>query len=381
VTASDATRASETPDVPATILIVDDQERNLIALEAVLEDLHVPLVRATSGEEALLRVLEQDFALIILDVQMPGLDGLETAKLIKTRGKSAHIPIIFITALSREAAYVFKGYAEGAVDYLLKPIDPEIVRAKASVFVELFRRGERIKRDAALVAASEAKDAFIGAVSHEMRTPLTAAKAQAQLAIRQLGDTGGSSKKALGLIARQIDRVIRLVEELLDMTRLQSGKLVLRPQTFDLEALSREVAERMGALSDKHRLQVSCDAPVWITADQDRVDQILTNLISNALRYSPDGGPVELALFHRAEMANIAVADQGVGIPGDRLEAIFERFAQAHGPTFGGIGLGLAITRELVRLHGGKIWAESKGLGRGATFHVVLPSRPPGSDA
>jgi signal transduction histidine kinase len=381
VTASDAPRASETPDVPATILIVDDQERNLIALEAVLEDLHVPLVRATSGEEALLRVLEQDFALIILDVQMPGLDGLETAKLIKTRGKSAHIPIIFITALSREAAYVFKGYAEGAVDYLLKPIDPEIVRAKASVFVELFRRGERIKRDAALVAASEAKDAFIGAVSHEMRTPLTAAKAQAQLAIRQLGDTGGSSKKALGLIARQIDRVIRLVEELLDMTRLQSGKLVLRPQTFDLEALSREVAERMGALSDKHRLQVSCDAPVWITADQDRVDQILTNLISNALRYSPDGGPVELALFHRAEMANIAVADQGVGIPGDRLEAIFERFAQAHGPTFGGIGLGLAITRELVRLHGGKIWAESKGLGRGATFHVVLPSRPPGSDA
>lgn len=365
---------AQSDDPAAAILLVDDRVQNLIALQATLETLGVPLVTAQSGEEALRHLLDRDFALIILDVQMPGLDGLQTAELIKKRERSAHIPIIFITALSREAAYVFKGYSQGAVDYLLKPVDPEIVRAKASVFVELFRRGERLKRQAKLVAASEAKDEFIAAISHEIRTPLTAAKAQAQLAIRQLGGPTEPATRALGLISKQIDRVVRLVEELFDFTRIQSGRLVLTPIPLDLVSVARDVVERMAAVSDKHELLVAAETPVAIRGDRDRLEQILTNLIANAIRYSPEGGPVGIAISRDATRAYIRVTDRGVGIPKEKLTAIFERFLQAHGSSYGGIGLGLTITKELVERHGGRIWAASSGIaGEGSTFNIELP--------
>src|SRR5437870_13814785 len=168
-----------------SVLLVDDHAVNLLALEGILKPLGVRLVKARSGEEALLSLLRETFAVILLDVQMPRLDGLQTAQLIKQREQTRHIPIIFITALSREAAYVFKGYAHGAVDYLLKPIDPEILRAKVRVFCDLFVRGERIRKQA---LQSEVKDVFLASVIHELQTPLAAAKAQTQLALHQLGD-------------------------------------------------------------------------------------------------------------------------------------------------------------------------------------------------
>ncbi|MDQ3264766.1 MAG: hybrid sensor histidine kinase/response regulator [Myxococcota bacterium] len=364
--------------VAPAILIVDDLPQNLLALEATLESLGVELIRAQSGEEALRQLLEREFALIILDVQMPGLNGLETAELIKKRERSSHIPIIFITALSREAAYVFKGYGQGAVDYLLKPVDPEIVRAKASVFVELFRRGEQIKQQAKLVAAGEAKDAFLAAIAHELRTPLTAAKAQAQLAIRQMGGAESPAVRPLHMISRQIDRLVRMVEELFDLTRLQSGSFRLYPAPLDLMVLANEVAERMASTSAKHRVVVTGPDTLAITADADRVDQILTNLIANGIRYSPEGGEVRVELHHDESSLHLKVTDRGVGIAPDKLQTIFERFAQLHGGTYGGLGLGLTISQELVVRHGGKIWAESTGRpGEGSTLHVVLPLHPP----
>lgn len=374
MTAPSSTSEPSSADPGPAILIVDDLPQNLLALEATLESLKVPIIRAGSGEEALRQLLSRDFALIILDVQMPGLDGLQTAELIKKREVSAHIPIIFITALSREAAYVFKGYAEGAVDYLLKPIDPEIVRAKASVFVELFRRGERLKRQAKLVAASEAKDEFIAAVTHEIRTPLTAAKAQTQLAIRQLGGRTEPSTRALGLISKHIDRVVRLVEELLDFTRIQSGRLMLHRRGVDLAASAREVIERMASLSDNHTLAVHAEGEVIVSADPDRLEQILTNLVANAIRYSPEGGEILIEVSASSAHAHVAVRDSGMGIPEEKLAIIFDRFTQAHGSAYGGLGLGLTITRELVVRHGGRIWAESAGIpGKGSVFHVELP--------
>src|SRR6184192_687805 len=198
---------SESDRIVPSVLLVDDRPENLLSLEAILKPLGARLVKAKSGEEALLHLLRETFAVILLDVQMPRLDGLQTAELIKQREQTRHVPIIFITALSRETAYVFKGYASGAVDYLLKPIDPEILRAKVRVFCDLFVRGEMIRKQA---LQSEVKDVFLSSVVHELRTPLAAAKAQTQLALHQLSEGGGepSTARALRVISRQIDRLV-----------------------------------------------------------------------------------------------------------------------------------------------------------------------------
>jgi len=368
---------AEQREVEPAILIVDDLPQNLLALEGILEPLGVKVVRARSGEEALRRLLDREFALILLDVQMPGLNGLETAELIKKRERSAHIPIIFITAISREAAWVFKGYGEGAVDYLLKPVDPDIVRAKASVFVELFKRGEQLKLQAKRLAESDAKDAFLSAVAHELRTPLTAAKAQVQFAVRQLGGSEAAGAHPLRVISRQIDRLVRMVEELFDLTRLESGTLRLYPAPVDLMALANEVAERMAATSSRHRIVVSGPDSLVLTVDGDRMDQILTNLLSNSIRYSPDGGEVTVEAEREGTSVHLRVRDQGLGIAPDKLNAIFDRYVQVHQGRFGGLGLGLTICKSLVTRQGGQIWAESTGRpGEGTVMHVVLPMRP-----
>src|SRR5436190_5780904 len=206
---------SDPQRIVPSILLVDDRPENLLALEGVLKPLGARLVKARSGEDALLHLLRETFAVILLDVQMPRLDGLQTAELIKQREQTRHSPIIFITALSRETAYVFKGYEQGAVDYLLKPIDPEILRAKVRVFCDLFVRGEQIRRRA---FENEAKDVFLVDVVHELKTPLAAAKAQAQLALHQLGErrADAATSRALRLISQQIDRLNRLVGDLLE---------------------------------------------------------------------------------------------------------------------------------------------------------------------
>src|SRR5438270_5735960 len=219
---------NESDRIVPSVLLVDDRPEDLVALEGTLKPLKIRVVKARSGEEALLHLLRQTFAVILLDVQMPRLDGLQTAELIKQREQTRHIPIIFITALSREMAYVFKGYAHGAVDYLLKPIDPEILRAKVRVFCDLFVRGEKIRKQA---LESEVKDVFLTSVVHELQTPLAAAKAQTQLALHQLGERRNDSPaaQALGVISHQIDRLARLVGDLLDANRLEAGSFDLQP--------------------------------------------------------------------------------------------------------------------------------------------------------
>ena len=357
------------------VLIVDDRPENLLALEAILKPLGARIVRARSGEEALLHLLRATFAVILLDVQMPRLDGLQTAELIKQREQTRHVPIIFITALSREAAYVFKGYAHGAVDYLLKPIDPEIVRAKVRVFCDLWVRGESIRHQA---AQSEMKDVFLASVAHEMRTPLAAAKAQAQLALHQLSETESdtASAAALRVIGRQIDKATRLVSDLLDISRLETGTLPMNPTEVDVAAIAREVVGRLGIVAEGRQLSVEAPESAPAVADRDRIEQILTNLISNAIRYSPEGGPVEISVQTHPEWVQLSVRDHGIGIPRDQQQRIFERFTKVGRDEGVGIGLGLAIAKAIVEQHGGRIWVESTGKrGEGSTFYVRLPPK------
>ncbi|WP_426735400.1 hybrid sensor histidine kinase/response regulator [Myxococcus faecalis] len=620
----------------ASILMVDDHPSNLLALEAILEPLGQELVKATSGEEALKFLLQRDFAVILMDVQMPGLDGFQTATLIKQRERTRTIPIIFLTALSRDAAHIFKGYAHGAVDYLLKPFDPEILRSKVSVFVDLFLKEQQIQRQAALLRqrereamerqselryrrlteslpevmwaaradgsftyanragrdytgiheeqplslstflefvhpvdreemrqawetairssqrverefrlrrfdgvyrwhlaravperdetghvvgwiavatdiddkrraeealgrfkmtldatldcvlmfspdsltltyanagaakqlasttdelvglsvlevegafdeagfrkllaplvsgtlpsqtystthrrrdgsevpvevvlqfvsaaegpgrfisvarditerqraetalrlASEAKDAFLAAASHELRTPLAAAKGHAHLALLKLGgETEAGPGKSLKIINRQIDRMAKLVEDLLDISRLQAGRLSLELERFDFSQLVHETRDRMAVLSQGHEIQVETPEHLEGIWDRGRLDQVLTNLLSNAIRYSPEGGAVLVRLTGEgSEGVHLSVKDSGVGIPKDKQALIFERFGRAHGSKYGGLGLGLTISQGIVEQHGGRIWVESPGVpGQGSTFNVWLP--------
>ena len=369
---------NQLPPARPCVLIVDDRPDNLLAFEAALEPLEVDIVKAQSGEAALGQVLQRDFAVILLDVQMPGLSGLETAELIKKRERSSHIPIILVSAISRELAYIFKGYQSGVVDYLLKPIDESILRAKVAVFVDLYRRGETIKQQATLLGEARAKDAFLAVVAHELRTPLTTAKAQAQLAIRQLGGNDPATVRALLTITKQIDRLVRLVHDLLDINRLEDGRMALEPIAFDFSALLEEQRERMQALSgDAWQIRIVAPPAMQLVADRDRIDQVLTNLISNAVRYSPEGGLIEIAAESAGGFLRLAVRDRGIGVPADKQAVIFERFGRAHGAVDGGIGLGLAIARGIVELHGGKISVESTGVpGEGSTFQVLIPLAP-----
>ena len=370
---------TETQPPRPRVLIVDDRPENLVAFEAVIEPLDVEIVKAMSGDAALGHVLQGDFAVILLDVQMPGLTGLETAELIKKRERSKHIPIILVSAISRELAYIFQGYQSGVVDYLLKPIDPSILRAKVAVFVDLYRRGETIKRQATQLGEARAKDAFLAVVAHELRTPLTTAKAQAQHALRELDGAGDAvALRALQSIARQIDRLVKLVGDLFDIDRIDGGRMSLERSAFDVSALLEEQRDRMQALAGEAcRIRVAGAAGLQVVADRERLDQVLTNLIANAVRFSPEGGAVEIAAADDRGSLHLTVSDRGIGIRLDKQAQIFERFGRAHGAFYGGIGLGLSIARGIVEAHDGKIWVESSGVsGEGSTFHVLIPARP-----
>ena len=422
------------------------------------------------------------------------------------------IPIIFLTARSRDASHVFRGYAQGAVDYVLKPFAPEILRSKVSVFVELFLKEEQLKRQEAvlrrrerealeresayryrllgdampmcvfaatpdgrlrygnrawtelsglpaeavedlwrsevvhpedrqsvhaawcesvssgqpfevqfrlrchrtqlfrwhlgravpernergritgwiatatdihnqkraeeeLARASAAKDAFLAAASHELRTPLAAAKMQVQLAQRKYGpELSDGPRRALEGLDRQVDRMTKLVSDLLDVSRLLTGRLSLEVEEFDLVPLLRATCERLQALSSEHRLRLESPESLPMRGDPGRIEQVVTNLVSNAIRYSPQGGAVELRAWSEEGNVLLQVHDQGIGIPAEKLPVIFERFGQAHGARYGGLGLGLTISQGIIEQHGGRIWAESQGVeGEGSTFHVCMP--------
>jgi signal transduction histidine kinase len=405
------------------ILLVDDEPRNLLALEAVLEGRGLRLVKARSGEEALRCLLAEEFALIILDVHMPGMDGFTTAELIRGAERTKHIPIIFLTA-NNDIDRAARGYSYGAVDYLFKPVVPEMLRAKVSVFVELHRQkalvvslerreserrleeernrweGEalraRLEREQAAAESLSAangrleqaleetrralsvRDEFLRIASHELRTPLTSMQLVLDNANRRASTPAGLSSEQVGKVLRTIDgqvaRFSTLVEELLSAVTLESGGLQLTPGEVDLAAAARASVEELEHLFAAARCPVSVDAPVEVLGRWDGfwIRQAIGNLLTNATKFGA-GHPIEVTVRPGDDQVTLAVKDQGIGIAAGDQERIFAPFERAvSADHYGGFGLGLHIVRRVVTGHGGTVRVDSKE-GQGATFTVTLP--------
>jgi PAS domain S-box-containing protein len=501
------------------ILMVDDQPSNLLALESILADPahNLNLVKAHSGRAALRHLLELDFAVVLLDVQMPEMDGFETASLIRQRDKSRDTPIIFLTALSRSETNVFRGYELGAVDYIFKPFHPEILRSKVNVFVELFRKREDIKRQAQELAAlhqqtqsilgaaaegimgvdlegvatfvnpsaarllgrkaedvtlhdfhslvhpifpgvitcdmsscrlaravrgddalqnaedtffradgrsfpveysvarmrageeaslgsvitfrditekraaaqaaeaerryreaeaqNRAKDNFLATLSHELRTPMTSILGWVQFLL-----TGGYTPEELDEALRTIEQSgrlqARLIDDMLDVSRIVLGKFQIDLRPVRMADIVEAALTTARPVANEREVKLAAaieERDSIVQADPSRIQQVIGNILSNAIKFTPAGKQVALEVRRVDSKLRVSVTDEGEGIDPGFLPHVFERLRQGDGPKRGGLGLGLAIARHIVELHHGEITAESDGLGRGAKFTVTLP--------
>jgi signal transduction histidine kinase len=416
---------------PVNLLLVDDQPENLLAVEAVLQPLGANLVRATSGAEALRCLLHQDFAVILLDVQMQDMDGFETAALIRKRARSQQTPIIFLTALNSNHSR-FQGYASGAVDYLLKPFEPQVLLSKVAIFIELFKKTEalrtqteqlmrlnqelRAERDLAesaqirmlqeQLARQQAElnnkltDQFLGVLSHELRTPLNAVLGWSRL-LRAKRFDSATMERALETIERNALLQNQMIGDILDISKIIQGRLELHYGLVSLKGIVESAIAAIQPEADAKFITITLQegaetGKLW--GDPKRIQQSILNLLSNAVKFTPQGGQIEVkwrccrnqsfglntevlelpsTLIPDLETClEIQVIDSGVGIAPDFLPNVFDRFRQADSSStrpFGGIGLGLAIVQHLVELNGGCVEAMSEGEGKGAIFTIRLP--------
>ncbi len=378
-----------------SILVVDDRADKLLAYEVMLAELKQNIVCVRSGKEALRRLLREDFAAILLDVNMPGMDGFETAALIRQRQRCETTPIIFVSAINDTLTHISRGYSLGAVDYILTPVVPDILRAKIAVFVDLFKKTEQIKRQAeereSLIReqaiaeharveaerASEAKDRFLAMLSHELRTPLTPVLASVFMLERE-DNVPKVMHESLQLIRRNVELEARLIDDLLDLTRISKGKVQLSFEIVDAHTLLRNALEICQFEIEQKKLELRSEfaaTKVYLQADPARLQQIFWNLIKNAVKFTPHGGKLGIRTTNNGDgQFCLEVEDSGCGIDPGVLPRIFHAFEQAGRTQLGGLGLGLAISKALVEAHHGSISAESQGRDSGATFTALFPT-------
>lgn len=401
-------------DSKANILLVDDRPENLAALEAILEPLGDNLVRATSGRQALRHLLKEDFAVILMDAQMPGMDGFETASLIRDRERTRHVPIIFVTAYRTEDQHVFKGYSVGAVDYIPKPFDPDILRSKVRVFVDLYKKNEQIKiqaellhqselreaerrqrelaeamerehmlalnselearveaRTSELISANEEMEAFCYSVSHDLRAPLRAIMATSRILLEDAAEKlEPDEREQLERQSRAANRLGVLIDDLLQLSRL--GRRQLIRKDTDLSRLAQDVASDLLSAEWPAPLAVEVQPNLKAHADPGLVRLLLQNLLENSCKYSPQGGKIEVGTIKMDSDEVFIVRDQGIGFDMKyyhKLFLPFERLVLEH--EYPGTGIGLASAARVVTRHGGRIWAESEP-GKGASFYFTL---------
>jgi signal transduction histidine kinase len=390
---------------------VDDEPKNLTVLETILADPGYRLIRADSADQALLALVVEEFALLILDIRMPGMTGLELAKMIKERKKTARVPIIFLTAYFNEDQHVLAGYGIGAVDYLHKPVNPDILRSKVAVFAELHRKSREvelsnralltevadrrraeeqlrelnetleqrvIERTEALRETDRRKDEFLATLAHELRNPLAPVRNAVQV-LQMIGSSDPESQWAKDVIDRQIKQMTRLIDDLMDVSRISRGKLELRTEQVEIANVVLRAVEASRPFIDEqgHQLALTMPPdPMVVDADEVRLTQVFMNLLTNSAKYSEKGSRIDLTVERQGGEIVVAVKDAGIGIPAAKLRTIFEMFSQVEGAlsrSNGGLGVGLFLVKQLIDMHGGSIEARSDGPAKGSEFVVRLP--------
>lgn len=362
---------------PVEILLVDDRPDKLLAVETILAPLGERLVRAGSGEQALRHLLQGDVAVILLDVHMPGMDGLETARLARGRERSRQTPIIFVTADDDNEVEISRAYALGAVDFIRTPIVPDVLRAKVSVFAELFRMRRQLVREAEHVQAlNEELEAFSYSVSHDLRAPVRHVSGFVDLLRRSSeGALDETARRYLDTIGRAAAHMGELIDDLLAFSRM--GRSELMRTRVDLARLVRDLLPDLGAPG---HVEWRLDDLPEVCGDPAMLRVVMVNLLSNAVKYTRtrDRPRIEVGGTAGEGEVVISVRDNGVGFDMQYAHKLFGVFQRLHGADeFEGTGIGLATVRRVVHRHGGRVWAES-AVDRGATFSFSLPDRKEG---
>ena len=420
------------------ILLVDDQPARLLTYQSILGDLGQNLVLAHSGREALDKLMHEEFAVVLLDVSMPDMDGFETAELIHAHPRFEKTPIIFVTGIHVSELDRLRGYKAGAVDYVAIPVVPEILRSKVAVLVELYCKrhelrqlnrvlananrqlaeanltlqaektreleklnatlqranaeleqtnrslqrevAERARAEQALHEADRNKDEFLAMLAHELRNPL--APIHNALQLMRMAPSASQLQWAQEVIERQLAYLTRLVDDLLDVSRITRGKITLTREPVEISTLVTRAVETVAPLMQERehelRVELPCE-PLRVDGDSTRLTQALANVLGNAAKYTDRGGNIELRCERHASNAVIRVRDNGIGIPRELLPRIFDLFTQLDRTSdhpLSGLGIGLALVRRLVEMHGGSVTARSEGPGTGSEFEICLPLIP-----
>lgn len=386
------------------ILIVDDLIENLISLEAILEDFDIELVRAFSGEDALKQSMKDDFALVILDVQMPGMNGYETLEMMRQRKKTRYLPVIFVSAIHQSDLNIIKGIETGAVDFIPKPVIPDILKGKVQVFLDLYL--QRKKLDMLLAemeetnlnlkiakskaeVATRTKSMFLANMTHEIRTPLNGVIGLSKLL--QKTPLNSDQQELLTIITASGENLLQIINDILDFSKIESGQIQLENIDFDLRQLLHNVYQLMKVKVDEKGIDfsyhVSADIPAVISGDPLRITQILINLVNNAIKFTHKGSvEIDVGLVDRTgDSVRILfkIKDSGIGITNEGKTMLFKEFSQSESNIsrkYGGTGLGLAISKNLVNLMSGEIGVESE-FNKGSEFWFRLPLKEARNEA
>lgn len=365
------------------ILIVDDTPENLISLKRVLERHNFEVDTASSGEEALKKVLKNEYVLIILDVQMPGMDGFEVAEAISGYSKAKETAIIFLSAVSKELKFITKGYSSGGLDYITKPVDMDILLLKVKTFYRIYEQSRKlIEIQKALLdeieyrkQAERKKDEFISIASHELKTPLTSVKGYMQLLGRSVekGDIP-TVKKHLDKAHIQLEKLNELIADLLDISKIESGKLKFNKKGFAIDDLLDSVIDIIHQTNPEFNIHRKGKVGLEVFADEMRIEQVIINFLTNAIKYSPGTSEIEINVNVLGDKVYVGVRDFGIGIGPDQQKSVFDKFYRVEETAihFQGLGIGLFISAEIIKRHGGEVGVKST-LGEGSEFYFILP--------
>lgn len=368
------------------ILIVDDSPENIISLKKVLEKNNFEVDTASSGEEALKKVLKNSYVLIILDVQMPGMDGFEVAETISGYSKAKETAIIFLSAATPNINLITRGYSSGALDYISKPVDMNILLLKVKTFYRIYEQSRALNEMQTKLLkeieyrkeAEKKKDEFISIASHELKTPVTSVKGYLQLLERSInkGETE-NIKTRIHKVQNQVEKLNLLIADLLDISKIESGKLMFNMKYFECSSLINHLLEVMQQANPQINFVVENKVNQEIYGDEMRIEQVLVNFITNAIKYSPGTHEIHITSEIRDHQLYCSVRDFGIGMSEEHQKKIFDKFyrVEESSERFQGLGIGLYICREIIERHNGTIGVKSI-LDQGSEFYFTIPVNP-----